>query len=87
MEIRAINPAGVYHYVVDSTEIVAPEAVDVLDIRSRPELVLITCYPFNYVGAAPRRFIVHAHLVSISPDKSDTTTGKIADLHPNIQGR
>jgi sortase A len=70
MEIRAVNPAGVYRYVVDSTEIVAPEAVDVLNIRSRPELILITCYPFDYVGAAPRRFIVHAHLVSVSPDKS-----------------
>lgn len=68
MRIRATNPTGIYHYVVDSTEIVTPEAVDVLNIGSRPELTLITCYPFNYVGAAPRRFIVHAHLVSVSPD-------------------
>ena len=68
MEIRATDAAGVYHYVVDSTEIVMPEAVDVLAIRSRPELTLITCYPFNYVGAAPKRFVVHAHLVSVSPD-------------------
>ena len=68
MEIRASNAGGVYHYVVDSTEIVLPEAVEVLDIRSRPELTLITCYPFNYVGPAPKRFVVHAHLVSVSPD-------------------
>ncbi len=68
MQIRATNPTGIYHYVVDSTEIVPPEAVDVLNIGSRPELTLITCYPFNYVGAAPRRFIVHAHLLSVSPD-------------------
>ncbi len=68
MEISATNAAGVYHYMVDSTEIVRPETVDVLAIRSRPELTLITCYPFNYVGAAPRRFVVHAHLVSVSPD-------------------
>lgn len=67
-EIRATTAAGVYHYVVDSTEIVMPETVDVLAIGSRPELTLITCYPFNYVGAAPKRFVVHAHLMSVSPD-------------------
>jgi sortase A len=67
MEIRATGRSGEYHYVVDSTEIVLPQAVEVLAIRSRPELTLITCYPFHYVGAAPKRFVVHAHLVSLSP--------------------
>lgn len=69
MDIRASSAAGTYHYIVDSTEIVTPEQVDVLKIRSRPELTLITCYPFNYVGPAPRRFVAHAHLVSLSPDQ------------------
>jgi len=68
MDIRVIDQSGTYHYSVDSTEIVKPEEVEVLDIRSRPELTLITCYPFYYVGAAPLRFIVHAHLLSALPD-------------------
>jgi sortase A len=68
MEIDATGAAGNYHYVVDTTEIVMPEAVSVLAIHSRPELTLITCYTFNYVGPAPQRFVVHAHLVSVSPD-------------------
>jgi sortase A len=68
MEIRLVDKSGIYHYVVDSTEIVSPNKVDVLDIVTRPELTLITCFPFDYVGAAPRRFIVHAHLLSASPD-------------------
>jgi sortase A len=68
MEIRLTNQAGEYHYVVDSTEIVTPDAVQVLAIQSRPELALITCYPFRYVGAAPKRFVVHAHLISAAPD-------------------
>jgi sortase A len=68
MAIRATDATGVYHYVVDSTEVVMPEQVEVLSVRARPELTLITCYPFNYVGAAPKRFIVHAHLVSVAPD-------------------
>ena len=68
MDIRVTDESGTYHYEVDSTEIVTPEQVDVLAIRSRPELTLVTCYPFDYVGAAPNRFIVHAHLLSASPD-------------------
>jgi sortase A len=68
MEILAINAAGEYHYVVDSTEIVFPQAVSVLAMQTRPELTLITCYPFNFIGAAPKRFVVHAHLLSVSPD-------------------
>ncbi len=75
MEIRAVSPAGVFHYIVDSTEIVDPGAVQVLDIRDRPELVLVTCYPFDYIGAAPKRFIVHAHLVSAAPAKDGTSGG------------
>jgi sortase A len=49
-----------YEYVVDSMEIVDPEDTRVLESRARPELTLITCYPFYFVGAAPKRFIVHA---------------------------
>jgi sortase A len=68
MDIRLIDRSGTYHYQVDSTEIVTPDKVEVLDIATRPELTLITCFPFDYVGAAPKRFIVHAHLLSASPD-------------------
>jgi sortase A len=55
---------GTYQYVVDSTEIVSPENVQVLDPTGRPTLTLVTCYPFYYVGSAPKRFIVQAHLAS-----------------------
>jgi sortase A len=70
MEIKVIDRSGTYHYVVDFTEIVSPERVDVLDIGARPELTLITCFPFDYIGAAPKRFIVHAHLISVAADKA-----------------
>jgi sortase A len=68
MDIQVTGRSGVYHYSVDSTEVIRPEDVQILDIGTRPELVLITCYPFNYIGAAPQRFIVHAHLLSALPD-------------------
>jgi sortase A len=67
MEIFLSSSGGTYRYVVDSTEIVLPEAVRVLEIVDQPALVIVTCYPFHYIGAAPKRFIVHAHLVSLLP--------------------
>jgi sortase A len=67
MQVKIVDATGAYQYLVDSTEIVDPDQVKVLDIAARPMLTLITCYPFNYVGAAPRRFIVHAHLLSVAP--------------------
>jgi sortase A len=47
-------------YVVERLEIVDPENLSVLRSGSKPALTLVTCYPFYYIGAAPRRFIVHA---------------------------
>jgi sortase A len=49
-----------YRYRVTSTAIVTPDDVSVLAPKSDTSLTLITCYPFYYVGAAPKRFIVHA---------------------------
>lgn len=68
MRILLSDRTGTYSYSVDSTEIVTPDKVDVLNIGPRPELTLITCFPFDYIGAAPNRFIVHAHLLSVSPE-------------------
>ena len=68
MDIRVADATGTYHYLVDSTEIVKPDDVAVLNIRDQPALTLVTCYPFHYIGAAPFRFIVHAHLLSVLPD-------------------
>jgi len=51
---------GVYRYRVVSTQVVTPDDVAVLASTGRDALTLVTCFPFYYVGAAPRRFIVHA---------------------------
>jgi sortase A len=55
---------GTYEYAVDSTETVDPEDTQVMESRGRSELTLITCYPFHFVGAAPKRFVVHARPMS-----------------------
>lgn len=58
IEIR--TPDGNYRYVVRGTEIVKPTDVSVIAPTHDQQLTLVTCYPFYYVGHAPRRFIVHA---------------------------
>src|SRR6185295_7856959 len=53
-----------YRYRISKTLIVGPDDVYVLDPSKSPMLTLVTCYPFEYVGHAPRRFIVQAQLVN-----------------------
>lgn len=58
--ILLTTPYGVFRYVVDGMEIVDPHDVQVLAPTPDPELTLVTCYPFTYIGRAPKRFIIHA---------------------------
>jgi sortase A len=63
-EMKLTTADRVYHYKISKTLIVTPDDVYVLDPTERPTLTLVTCYPFNFIGHAPRRFIVQAALVS-----------------------
>ena len=60
-EITLTTLHGSYRYRVDSTKVVEPEDVTVLDHTNDAILTLVTCYPFQFIGAAPQRFIVRAH--------------------------
>jgi sortase A len=65
IELETLN--GKEAYRVERTWVVDPEDVSVLDPTSTPVLTLVTCYPFYFVGSAPRRFIVRAVRVSDKP--------------------
>lgn len=56
-----------YEYRVSRTWIVEPTDVDVLDPTERAALTLVTCYPFSFIGSAPKRYIVRADLVAERP--------------------
>jgi sortase A len=58
--IEIATPSSTDFYVVDGTKIVSPEDVSVLRPTSSARLTLVTCYPFYFVGDAPKRFIVEA---------------------------
>ena len=62
-EITLTTLNGSYRYRVDSTKVVEPEDIGVLDDSDDAILTLVTCYPFNFVGSAPQRFIVRAHRI------------------------
>ena len=55
-----------FEYAVESLQTVTPERGDVLNPSAHPTLTLVTCYPFDFVGPAPLRFIVRAREVGRS---------------------
>jgi sortase A len=59
-EIDFTTHSGRFHYTVESLRIVEPDNVSVLEPAEGQSLTIVTCFPFQYVGNAPRRFIVHA---------------------------
>lgn len=62
-DIWVEGPAGRTQYRVSWTRIVRPTDVTVLSPETKPVLTLITCYPFFWVGNAPKRYIVRAEKV------------------------
>ena len=61
--LELTTPNRLYRYRISKTLIVGPDDVYVLDPSKSSMLTLVTCYPFEYVGHAPRRFIVQAELI------------------------
>ena len=49
-------------FVVDRTEIVEANNVEVLRPTNTVTITLVTCYPFYFVGRAPQRYIVTGEL-------------------------
>jgi len=62
-EITLTTLNGTYRYLVDSTQVVPPKDTQVLDDSDDTILTLVTCYPFYFVGPAPKRFIVRARKI------------------------
>jgi sortase A len=64
---------GDFEYLVESTAVVPPTDVQVLQPTGGRTLTLITCFPFTYLGSAPNRFVVraretHGPLTGHAPD-------------------
>jgi sortase A len=65
--VTVTTPKATFAYVIDSTLVTKPEEVR-LNTSATHGLMLITCYPFGYLGHAPKRFLVFGHQL----DSEDT---------------
>jgi sortase A len=60
--IELVTVSGRDVFIVDRIRVTSPADVDVLQPRTTDSVTLVTCYPFYFVGPAPRRYIVQASL-------------------------
>ncbi|MFY9911253.1 MAG: class D sortase [Candidatus Sulfotelmatobacter sp.] len=60
-EVQLQTARGLFHYEVDWVKVVGPDDISVLAPSTESTLTLVTCYPFYFVGPAPKRFVVRAH--------------------------
>ncbi|MFZ1086444.1 MAG: class D sortase [Terracidiphilus sp.] len=60
-EILLQTATGIARYEVDWIQITNPSDHGIVSLTSESGLTLVTCYPFHFIGAAPERFVVHAH--------------------------
>ena len=66
-DMRVLTAYGDFTYQVKRTVIVTPDDLSVLAPTSQSTLTLVTCYPFSFIGHAPKRFIVQAERVDRRP--------------------
>ena len=64
--IELQRPGGTDRYAVSQIQIVTPADTYVLDAMPKPTLTLVTCFPFYYVGNAPKRYVVTAAIENSS---------------------
>src|SRR5262245_52097297 len=77
-EITLSSPTGEFCYRVEWVRLFNTGDLEVLDPSHGPALTLVTCFPFEYVGAAPLRFVVRA-----LPDE-DTRSRLQTSLHSGL---
>ena len=57
---------GIDQYQIKNIKIIEPHEVNYLEQCNEPLLTLITCYPFEYLGKAPLRYMVQAKKIEYS---------------------
>jgi sortase A len=67
--IQLTTPDGTFDYRVVGLEVVGPQDTEVMAPTRGPQLTLITCYPFQYIGPAPYRYVVRAEPVGRPEDR------------------
>ena len=68
--IELVTLQGTSVYEVDQIRVTTPADLSPLQPRAKSSLTLVTCYPFQFIGPAPSRYIVEASLSNESFDHS-----------------
>ncbi len=61
--LQVDTSAGKFIYRVNNVRIVAKDDRTVIVRKPKAVLTVITCYPFHYIGAAPKRYVLSADLI------------------------
>ncbi len=61
--VEIVDGSGLASYRVVSIDVVDRDDTSLLRPSERPILTLVTCYPFDHVGPAPRRLVVRGELL------------------------
>jgi len=80
--IRLSTPGGVILYEVEWVQVVEPNRTDLLESTPDPELTLVTCYPFHWVGNAPKRFVVRCRRVDETVAAERPIDNSLVDADP-----
>jgi len=80
MDIYLERGGKTLNYHITEISIVTPQESAVLAPTDKPSVTLVTCYPFYFVGSAPKRFIVRGEL-----DESQTLNHVV--INRNMQRR
>lgn len=62
-ELQVVTAQGTFTYRIRKMWITNPDDKTVIVSRKEAILTLSTCYPFSFVGPAPKRYIIEAALV------------------------
>ncbi len=84
-EIRFKTRQRSFDYLVESIEVVDPTDVRVLKSSTGHDLTLLTCFPFYYVGPAPKRFVVRAREIGGMPGEKPLGVNELkSPIRPTV---
>ncbi|ATH94171.1 hypothetical protein ACH95_04960 [Bacillus glycinifermentans] len=62
--LKVLLPYGSFSYEIKKTKIVDKSDMSIITLQhDKEELILTTCYPFSYIGHAPKRYIIYGKRV------------------------
>lgn len=77
-KIIALTSAGRFVYEVKTIKIVDADDESVIRPADKSILALSTCYPFSFIGPAPKRYVIFSELVPEAPKPlRKTSMGKV----------